>query len=112
MKAALTMSWIAIGIALGGFDTANATNEGAFRDWTAINPKLKLDATIVGSDGRARTPTQHAYWIARHRKEQPRLPADATSRPRNIMAPVRRFDPLISGYARQYKARAPDIAQA
>ena len=77
MRVAVTMSCIAIGIAFGIFDTANATNEGDYQKSSAIEPKIKSDARIMGSDGRARTPTQHAYWVARHPKEQ-RLPADAS----------------------------------
>jgi hypothetical protein len=80
MRVAATMSWIVIGVAFGIFDTANATNEGVYQNSSAIEPKIKSDARIIGSDGRARTPTQHAYWVARHPKER-RLPADAISSP-------------------------------
>jgi hypothetical protein len=80
MKVTVTMS-LAFGIAFGIVDTANATNEGAYQNSPlAIAPKLKSDERIIGSDGRARTPTQHAYWVARHPKEQ-RLPAGAISSP-------------------------------
>jgi hypothetical protein len=71
MKVALTMSLSAIGVALGVFDTANAINERSYQNSaTLIAPQIISDARIIGSDGRARTPTQHAYWIARHPKEQ------------------------------------------
>jgi len=80
MRVAVTMSWIAIGFAFAIFDTANATNEGDYQNSSAIEPKIKSDARIMGSDGRARIPTQNAYWVARHPKEQ-RLPADAISSP-------------------------------
>jgi hypothetical protein len=80
MRVAVTMSWIAIGVAFGIFDTANATNEGVYRNSSAMEAKIKSDARIIGSDGRARTPTQHAYWVARHPKER-RMPADAISSP-------------------------------
>ena len=78
MRVAVTMSWIAIGVAFGISDTANATDEGDYQNSSAIEPKIKSDARIMGSDGRARTRTQHAYWFARHSKEQ-RLLADTIS---------------------------------
>jgi hypothetical protein len=82
MRVAVTMSLIAIGAVFGIVDTANAINEGSYQNSSpAIEPKLKSDARILGSDGRARTPAQHAYWVARHLKEQERSPADAISSP-------------------------------
>jgi hypothetical protein len=60
MRVAVTMSWIAIGggVAFGISDPANATDEGEYQNSSAIEPKIKSDARIMGSDGRARTPTQ------------------------------------------------------
>jgi hypothetical protein len=82
MKVPITMSLIALGVAFGIVDKANATNEASYQNSSpAIEPKLKYDARIIGSDGSARTPSQHAYWIARHLKEQQRLPTDAISSP-------------------------------
>jgi hypothetical protein len=84
MRVVVTMSCIAIGVgvgvAFGISDTANATDEGDYQNSSAIEPKIKSDARIMGSDGRARTPTQHAYWVARHPKEQRSL-ADTISSP-------------------------------
>ena len=110
MKVTVTMSLIALGVALGIVDTANATNEGSYQNSSpAIEPKLKSDARIIGSDGRARTPTQHAYWIARHLKEQQRLPTDAISSAaaerhsfQSDPCPAK-LGPTGSGPARQYE---------
>jgi hypothetical protein len=82
MNVAVTILLIVLGVAFGTVGTANATKEGGYPNASsAIEPKLKYDERIIGSDGRARTPTQHAYWIARHLKEQRRLPANAIFSP-------------------------------
>jgi hypothetical protein len=108
MRVAVTMPWIAIGVAFGISDTANATDEGDYQNSSAIEPKIKSDARIMGSDGRARTPTQHAYWVARHPKEQ-RLLADTISSPaaeRHSFQSepcLEKLGPTGSGTAREYE---------
>ena len=110
MRVAVTMSWIAIGVgvAFGISDTANATDEGDYQNSSAIEPKIKSDARIMGSDGRARTPTQHAYWVARHPKEQ-RLLADTISSPaaeRHSFQSepcLEKLGPTGSGTSREYE---------
>jgi hypothetical protein len=34
---------------------------------------LNTNAKIIGPDGRARTPQQHEYWIARHPEQRTRM---------------------------------------
>ena len=74
MRVAVTMSWIAIGVAFGVIDTANATNEGDYQKSSAIEPKIKSDARIMGSDGRARTPNNMRIGLQDTRKNSDCLP--------------------------------------
>ena len=39
---------------------------------------INASAKIIGPDGRARTPTQHEYWIARHPEHRARMTPDYT----------------------------------
>jgi hypothetical protein len=49
MKVTVTTSLIALGVALGIVDTANAINEGSYQNSSpAIEPKLESDARIIG----------------------------------------------------------------
>ena len=73
MKAAVTTSLIALGLAFVVVGTANAADEESHESSAdATVPKIKTKA-ITGPDGRSRTPTQHEYWFARHPKERERM---------------------------------------
>ena len=73
MKAAVTTSLIALGLAFVVVGTANAAHEESHESSAdATVPKIKTKA-ITGPDGRSRTPTQHEYWFARHPKERERM---------------------------------------
>jgi hypothetical protein len=63
------MRWIAIAALVWQGSTA-----------FAVTPSAIASAKIIGPDGRARTSTQHEYWIARHPDQRARLVRECQSK--------------------------------